>query len=147
MRAMIIAVLFAVNALALAQDTDAELEARAKTVGQSLRCVVCQNESIEESQASLAKDMRRLVRARIKAGDSNAEVMAFMRERYGDYVLLKPPVQSNTYALWFGPFLLVLMGGIWFVMSARRKADVDVAALSDAERAKLSALLKDEGAP
>ena len=80
-----------------AQITDAKIEARAKEVGRSLRCVVCQNQTIDESDAPLAVDMRKLVRTRLKEGDSNAEVIDYMQERYGDYVLLKPPVQANTY--------------------------------------------------
>ena len=109
---------------ATAQTSNAEIEARAKEVGRSLRCVVCQNQSIDESDAPLAMDMRKLVRERLKEGDSNAEVIAYMQERYGDFVLLKPPVQSNTYLLWFTPFLLLLAGLIWFIRTSR-KAEAD----------------------
>ena len=105
---------------ATAQTSNAEIEARAKNVGRSLRCVVCQNQSIDESDAPLAMDMRKLVRERLKEGDSNAEVIAYMQERYGDFVLLKPPVQSNTYLLWFTPFLLLLAGLIWFIKTSRK---------------------------
>ncbi|MDA8707830.1 cytochrome c-type biogenesis protein CcmH [Hellea sp.] len=105
---------------ATAQTSNAEIEARAKDVGRSLRCVVCQNQSIDESDAPLAMDMRKLVRERLKEGDSNAEVIAYMQERYGDFVLLKPPVQSNTYLLWFTPFLLLLAGLIWFIKTSRK---------------------------
>jgi len=104
---------------ALAQSSDAEIEIRAREVGQSLRCVVCQNQSIDESDAPLASDMRKLVRTRLKAGDSNDAVIAYMQERYGDYVLLKPPVQGNTYILWFMPFLLLLGGLAWFFTKSR----------------------------
>lgn len=103
---------------AMAQIPDAEVEARAKEVGRSLRCVVCQNQSIDESDAPLASDMRKLVRLRIKEGDSNSEVIDYMQERYGDYVLLKPPVQTNTFILWFAPFLLLLSGLGWFFLRA-----------------------------
>jgi len=109
---------------ALSQITDAEVEARAKEVGRSLRCVVCQNQTIDESDAPLAVDMRKLVRTRLKEGDSNAELINYMQDRYGDYVLLKPPVQSNTYILWFLPFLLLLGALIWF-FKASRKAEVE----------------------
>ena len=105
---------------AIAQAPDAEIEARAKEVGRSLRCVVCQNQSIDESDAPLAADMRKLVRLRLKEGDSNVEVINYMQERYGDYVLLKPPVQANTYILWFAPFLLLLSGLIWFFLRATK---------------------------
>jgi len=103
-----------------AQTSDADIELRAKDVGRSLRCVVCQNQSIDESDAPLAMDMRKLVRTRLKEGDSNAEVIAYMQERYGDFVLLKPPVQSNTYLLWFMPFLLLFAGLIWFIKTSRK---------------------------
>ncbi len=104
---------------AFAQTSDAEIELRAKDVGRALRCVVCQNQSIEDSNAPLAEDMRKLVRTRLKAGDSNAEVIGYMQERYGDYVLLKPPLQSNTYLLWFAPFLLLLGALFWFFTRKR----------------------------
>lgn len=103
--------------------SEKEINRRAKSIGQSLRCVVCQNQSIEESDASLALDMRTLVRARVQAGDSEDDVIAFMQERYGDFVLLKPPVQKNTYVLWFAPFLLALLGLFWFAVQSRRKVN------------------------
>ena len=119
MRYFILIVLFlGVSFSAMAQIPDAEIEARAKEVGRSLRCVVCQNQSIDESDAPLASDMRKLVRLRLKEGDSNSEVIDYMQERYGDYVLLKPPVQANTYILWFAPFLLLLSGLAWFFIRA-----------------------------
>ena len=101
--------------------SEADIESRAKDVGRALRCVVCQNQSIEESDASLAADMRILVRARIREGDSNKDVMDYMQSRYGDFVLLEPPVQKNTYVLWAFPFLLLLMGLLWFVRAARKQ--------------------------
>ncbi len=108
---------------ALAQMADSDIELRAKEVGRALRCVVCQNQSIEDSNAPLAEDMRKLVRTRLKAGDSNAEVIGYMQERYGDYVLLKPPLQSNTYLLWFAPFLLLLGAFFWFFTRKRAKGE------------------------
>lgn len=126
-------------------QSELEIEARAKEVGHLLRCVVCQNQSIEESDASLAEDMRRLVRSRLRNGDTDAEVINFMRERYGDYVLLKPPVQRNTYILWFAPFGLALIGGIWFIIAARRKNIAEtVAPLSEDEREILDGILKQD---
>jgi len=112
---------FAVSFSGFAQISDADVEARAKEVGRSLRCVVCQNQSIDESDAPLAADMRKLVRARLKEGDSNSEVIDYMQDRYGDYVLLKPPVQANTFILWFLPFLL-LMGALGWFFRASNKA-------------------------
>ncbi len=103
-------------------SSDPVIEERAREIGQSLRCVVCQNQSIDESDAPLASDMRKLVRTRLAAGDSNEDVIAYMRDKYGDYVLLKPPVQSNTYALWAMPFLLMIMGLIWFFRAGKKEA-------------------------
>ncbi len=118
-------------------------EVRAREIGRALRCVVCQNQSIEESDASLARDMRRLVRARVAAGETNEEVMAFMQDRYGDFVLLKPPVQKNTYFLWFTPFLVAGFGLIWFALQRRRKFrrnTLETVPLTEEERRKLDQL-------
>lgn len=121
--------------------TDASAETRARNIGRALRCVVCQNQSIEESDASLAEDMRRLVRARIAAGETDEEIISFMQTRYGDFVLLKPPVQTNTYILWFGPFLLAGGGLLWFTL--QKQARVTASAplpLTAEENAKLDQL-------
>lgn len=127
---------------AMAQPlTEAEVEQRAKQVGQSLRCVVCQNQTIEESDASLAQDMRKLVRARIRKGDSNEEVIAFMQNRYGDFVLLKPPVQANTYLLWFAPAVLLGFLLLWYGMRVRRRpVELEAEALNDDELKRLKTL-------
>ena len=85
---------------------DPVLEERAREISRQLRCVVCQSQSIDDSNAPLAKDMRVLVRERLVAGDSDDEIIAFLVERYGDYVLLKPPVQSNTFFLWTAPIIV-----------------------------------------
>ena len=104
-----------------------EIDDRARAIGESLRCVVCQNQSIYESDAPLASDMRDLVKRRLEAGDSNAEVISYMRDKYGDYVLLKPPVQNNTYVLWLLPFLLLLGGLVWFLNAgATNKDDIKI---------------------
>ena len=107
--------LFAFPALAVEPSevlSDPVLEARARTIGQALRCVVCQNQSIDDSAAEVAHDMRCAVRERLTAGDSNDQVFAFMVARYGDYVLLKPPFKTGTLVLWLGaPLLLLLAGG------------------------------------
>ncbi|MFC1673702.1 cytochrome c-type biogenesis protein, partial [Pseudomonadota bacterium] len=89
---------------------DPALETRAREVGKGLRCVVCQNQSIDDSNAELARDMRVLVRDRIVAGDSNEEVMAYMVDRYGDFVLLDPPFKASTYVLWIGPAIIAALG-------------------------------------
>jgi len=128
----------------LAQTVPSE-EERARDIGEQLRCVVCQNQSIEESEADLAIDMKRIVRDRIAAGDSDEDIIAYMRDRYGDYVLLKPPVQSNTYLLWFGPFLLVLCGLGWFVLRSKRNAAAPlIQDLSEDDQALLDQLMADK---
>lgn len=127
---------------------DPALEARARELGKGLRCLVCQNQSIDESDAELARDMRVLVRDRIAAGDSNEQVMAYIVSRYGDFVLLNPPVKLKTYALWFGPVLMLLAGaGVVVVFYRRRSvaaASSPVQPLSAAEQAALDALMKDD---
>jgi cytochrome c-type biogenesis protein CcmH len=87
---------------------DATLEARARVISADLRCLVCQNQSIDDSNAPLAKDLRVIVRERLSAGDDDAQVVEFIVARYGNYVLLKPPLQSHTALLWLGPFLIFL---------------------------------------
>lgn len=103
---------------ASAQTAGPELEAQARDIGQSLRCVVCQNQSINESDAPLANDMRKLIRKQLSAGKTKTEIIDYMQDNYGDYVLLKPPVQRNTYILWFGPFLLLALLLGWFIRAA-----------------------------
>ncbi len=97
--------------------SDPALEARARALSSQLRCLVCQNQSIDDSDAPLAKDLRVLVRKRLVAKDTDAAVMDYIVARYGDFVLLKPPVRSSTLLLWLTP-LLVLMGAIWLAIKA-----------------------------
>ncbi|TDI60951.1 MAG: cytochrome c-type biogenesis protein CcmH [Alphaproteobacteria bacterium] len=91
---------------------DPVLEQRAREISQQLRCVVCQNQSIDESDAPLARDLRLIIRERLVEGDNDEQVIGFVVDRYGDFVLLKPPFQADTYLLWFGPFIIFLMGGL-----------------------------------
>jgi cytochrome c-type biogenesis protein CcmH len=124
---------------------DPALEARAREIGRGLRCVVCQNQSIDDSNAEVAHDMRRAVRERLTAGDSNDQVFAFMVARYGDYVLLKPPFKTGTLVLWLGAPLLLLLAGGALLLAARRRQRAGLAAptpLSDEERRRLDGLLK-----
>lgn len=102
---------------------DPVLEARAQALGAELRCVVCQSESIELSNAPLARDMRLLVRERIRAGDSDAAVKAFLVARYGDYVLMRPPMKQETLFLWAAPMLALVGGGAaaWIVLRGQRR--------------------------
>lgn len=103
--------------------SDPALEARAHRLGSELRCVVCQSESIEISNAPLAEDMRRLVREQIKAGATDEEVKAYLVARYGDYVLMRPPVKPETYGLWLAPALLLGAGGVaaYFVLRGQAR--------------------------
>lgn len=125
---------------------DPALEARARDVGKDLRCLVCQNQSIDDSDADLARDLRILVRERIVAGDTNREVIDYVVSRYGDFVLLNPPFKLKTYALWFGPGVIIAFGLFAIFMFFRRRGGKDAAAstpegLSAAEQEKLAKLL------
>jgi cytochrome c-type biogenesis protein CcmH len=128
---------------------DAALEQRARALGRELRCLVCQNQSIDDSDADLARDLRLLVRERLVAGDSDAEIIAFLTARYGDFVLLKPPVRPATWGLWFGPLLLLVIAGIGIALYLRRRraAMTTAAPLSAEEQARLDALLEEEPKP
>ncbi|MGL4495175.1 MAG: cytochrome c-type biogenesis protein [Beijerinckiaceae bacterium] len=122
---------------------DPALETRARELSAELRCLVCQNQSIDDSDAPLAKDLRVLVRERIMAGDSNAQVKAFLVQRYGDFVLLKPPLTVGTILLWAAPAVLLLIG-IAALARARRQlpAAPPNGALTDAEKQALEARLR-----
>lgn len=119
---------------------DAALEARARAVSQSLRCLVCQNESIDESNADLARDLRRLLRERISAGDSDEAARQFMVTRYGNFVLLRPPVMAATWVLWFGAPVALLLALVGLILARRRPAP-PTAALTAQEQSRLRALL------
>jgi len=97
------------------------LEERARNISKTLRCLVCQNQSIDESEAALAKDLRLIVRERLKLGDNDEEVINFIRERYGDFVLLDPPVNKKTIALWLSPILILIIWLIALTRVARKK--------------------------
>ncbi|MDE1939361.1 MAG: cytochrome c-type biogenesis protein CcmH [Alphaproteobacteria bacterium] len=122
--------------------TNPKLEARARVIDKQLRCLVCQNESIDDSDADLAHDLRLLVRKRIVAGDTDQQVKQYIVARYGNYVLLKPPFDAETYLLWFGPLVLLLSGaGIAAVYYRRSTQSVGPAELSDEETRRLAALI------
>ena len=124
--------------------SDPEQEARAREISRELRCLVCQNQSIDDSNADVARDMRRAVRERITAGDSDADVLAFLRARYGDYVVLKPPVKPGTYLLWGAPVLLTLLGAMAvFAYFRRTRRTAEAPPLSVDEQARLSRLLEE----
>jgi len=142
-------VLIAVPAQAVRPDemlTNPALEARARDISRDLRCLVCRNQSIDDSDADLAHDLRVLVRERITAGESNEQVIGFVRARYGDFVLLRPPFAIGTALLWGGPLLVLLLGGVAIARFYRRR-DEPTPPLSSEERQRLSAVLGEETGP
>jgi cytochrome c-type biogenesis protein CcmH len=123
---------------------DPVLEKRVMALAENLRCLVCQNESLAGSHADLALDLRQQIREQMKAGKSDQEIIAFMTERYGDFVLFKPPVKMTTYLLWFGPFALLAAGVfVQFIYLKRRRERVRDQPLSESERKRVEALLGD----
>jgi cytochrome c-type biogenesis protein CcmH len=127
---------------------DPALEARAREISQHLRCVVCQNQSIDDSSAPLAHDLRILVRDRLTAGDSDEQALNFIVARYGNFVLLKPPVQLNTLFLWLGPFIFLALAGYGLVRTLRRQEtapDGEAAAELTPDERKRLADLTNEG--
>jgi cytochrome c-type biogenesis protein CcmH len=126
--------------------TDPGLEARARALSQQLRCLVCQNQSIDESNADLAHDLRVLLRQRLAAGDTDQQVLDYIVARYGVFVLLDPPFEPVTYLLWLTPPLLVLGAGTMLLLRARRgRPEQPPAALTEEERARAALLLGDRG--
>lgn len=123
---------------------DPVLEKRVMALAEDLRCLVCQNETLAGSHAPLAVDLRGQIREQMKAGRSNEEIIAFMTERYGDFVLFRPPVKATTYLLWFGPFLLLIAGIIvqLLYLKKRRERLLDKP-LSETEQKRVEALLGD----
>ena len=155
-RAVVLAVLMsALSAPAAAVEPDEilpdpGLENRARAISKQLRCLVCQNQSIDDSDAPLARDLRIIVRERLTAGASDDEVVRFVAQRYGDYVLLSPPFKATTYALWLGPAAIFLIGAAAAaVFLRRRRAAIpeEAAPLSERDRARLDRLLDRDGAP
>ncbi len=145
----LIAVALAVPALAVQPDEildDPALESRARDISAGLRCLVCRNESIDESNADLARDMRLLVRERLVEGDSDAEVMAFVVERYGEYVLLRPTTDGINIVLWIAApvlFLIALGSSLLYLRSRASAQEPTNSGLSPEEEARLKELLKD----
>jgi len=126
---------------------DPALEARARAISAELRCLVCQNQSLDDSSAELAHDLRMLIRERLKTGDSDEQVRQFLVRRYGDFILLKPPLQPDTYLLWFGPLALLLLGAAGVALYLRRRSRIAEgvpAPLTPEERRKLAKLLRED---
>lgn len=137
-------VLFASQAWAISDPAEAlpdpAQEARAVEIGRQLRCLVCQNESIEESGADLARDLRKIVRTRVAAGESEAQITAWLVSRYGDFVRLRPPVNAGTLLLWASPLVFLLIGGAT-VFAVRRSTTPTPAPLSPDEQKRLRRLM------
>jgi cytochrome c-type biogenesis protein CcmH len=143
--ALIAALLLSGSVLAVQPDEvlkDQALEKRAREISAGLRCLVCQNQSIDDSDAQLAKDLRLLVRERLVAGDTNDEVENFLVQRYGEFVLLKPAFGAHTLLLWLTPALVLLLGGVGAYTTLRRRPKPATASLDEEERKALDTLLK-----
>lgn len=151
MRSWLAALLIAAPLAALAVEPGEELknpvlEARARVLSRDIRCLVCQNQSIDDSNAPLARDLRLIVRERLMAGDSDDGIIQYLVARYGDFVRLQPPMKPATYALWFGPAAILALGaaGILIFFARRRRRIETPAPLSTEERARLDRLLADQ---
>jgi cytochrome c-type biogenesis protein CcmH len=141
---LLLTLLFAGAALAVKPDevvADPALEARARTLSEELRCMVCQNQSIDESDADLARDLRVLVRQRLVAGDTDQQVIDYIVSRYGEFVLLKPRFSLRNALLWGTPVLLLLAGGIFIMLTARSRRSTATKALTAEEKAALDKML------
>ena len=145
---LVLAAVFAQAAEAPPAAADPAVEQRLMDLAEELRCLVCQNQSLADSNADLAVDLRNQVREQIQAGKSDAEIRAWLTQRYGDFVLYRPPVKATTLLLWVGPFVL-LVGGVigLFLALRRRRGRVAPAALTDEERARAEALLRADSSP
>lgn len=150
LRFLFLALLLAVAAPAYAVQPDEmlpdpALEARARDISREIRCLVCQNQAIDDSDADLARDLRLIVRERLVAGDSDDEVRQYLVDRYGDFVLLKPPVMPATWLLWFGPPLLLVVALVGVGLGLRRRRVAAPAPLTSEERRRLDSLLAEPG--
>jgi cytochrome c-type biogenesis protein CcmH len=145
--ALVLAIGLALPAYAVQPDEvldDPALEARARELSAELRCMVCQNESIDASNAPLARDIRILLRERLEKGDTNRQVLDYLVSRYGEFVLLKPRLSAHTLLLWLTPLLVLLAGGWMVVGGLRRRRQPETAPLSAAEEAELQRVLSDD---
>lgn len=145
--ALLAALALAGPALAVQPDEvlkDQALEKRARDISAGLRCLVCQNQSIDDSDAQLAKDLRLLVRERLVAGDTDQQVQDYLVQRYGEFVLLKPTFSSHNLLLWLTPVLVLVLGGLGAYAAVRRRPQPAATGLDEAERKALEDLLKQD---
>ena len=150
MRALLLALLVCVHVPAFAQadevaNPDPAVEQRLKDLGEELRCLVCQNQTIADSNAPLALDLRNQIRVQVKQGKSDDEIRAYMTERYGDFVLYKPPFKATTAVLWIGPFALIAVGAFVLWVVVRRKPVPTAAPAEKAKRREDIAALLEKG--
>lgn len=126
---------------------DEAIERRLNSLAEELRCLVCQNESIAGSRADLAQDLRRQIREQIRAGKTDDEILAYMTDRYGDFIRYRPPLKLSTVALWTGPFVLLVLaaGGVAWYVRGRRTRVASTAALTPEEEARVARLLREPG--
>jgi cytochrome c-type biogenesis protein CcmH len=125
--------------------SDPALEQRLVSISEEMRCLVCQNESLSGSRSELAQDLRREIRNLIKQGKTDAEIRTFMVDRYGDFILYRPPVKPTTWLLWIGPFILMFAGIVALLMYLRRRnTQMATTSLSDDENKRIDALLRDD---
>src|SRR5437016_14559529 len=126
--ALLISLVICFATVALAKEAkpaeDPQIEQRMKTLTEQLRCLVCQNETLADSRADLAEDLRKEIREQMKAGKSDQEIIAFLTQRYADFVLYKPPVKATTYLLWFGPFVFLLGGTLLLYRYVKHRREV-----------------------
>ena len=150
--ALLLTLVLAAPAAALVDPSerlaDPAQEERARDISKNLRCLVCQNQSIDDSDAELAGDLRRLVRERIAAGDTDEEVYGYVVDRYGDFVLMTPPFEPATWALWLGPVFFLLAGaGVAVLVLRRHRGPTGQPALTREEAERVAALMKSDGNP
>ena len=142
---VLFAIFFAPTSLAkeAQPNEDPQIEQRMKNLTEQLRCLVCQNETLADSRADLAEDLRKQVREQIRAGKSDQEIIAYLTQRYGDFVLYNPPVKSTTYLLWFGPFALLILGTtVLFLYLKRRREMIQEQPLTADERKRAEEILR-----
>ena|SRR6266568_8398920 len=142
---LLLAVCFAPSLMAkeAQPNEDPQIEQRMKVLTEQLRCLVCQNETLADSRADLAEDLRKEIREQMKAGKSDQEIIAFLTQRYGDFVLYKPPVKSTTYLLWFGPFVLLIGGtAVLFRFLKRRREMIHEQPLTPDEQKRAEEILR-----
>jgi cytochrome c-type biogenesis protein CcmH len=126
-------------------NEDPKLEQRMRALTEQLRCLVCQNETLADSRADLAEDLRKQIREQMRAGKSDQEILAFLTQRYGDFVLYKPPVKATTYLLWFGPFILLVVGTLVLYRYLKHRRElIHDKPLTAAERKRAADILRSE---